>query len=269
MEKISTESMVWLALMAACAAVFLALRHWRQRRQGAGAATRYGRPRTLDAVDTVIGWAPEATRVLNLSQQRAMDLLQRALPGHLILASVPLSQFIRVPTRNSYLEWLRRIGHVAVDLMVCDRASNVIAVIEVRAADRVESERTRKRRMRVDRVLRAAGIPLHVWNEALLPELAAIRKAFAPEMGAQPAEPDLGPETSPMPLPGVPLRQPDAGAPRGVGPARRDPPRSTWFDELHGTRPMHLDNVEVITHDEIPGGAAHGLLHAAPQPTAR
>lgn len=259
----------WVALLVAGAIVFLALRVWQRRRQGHGTHARYGRPRTLDAVDTVIGWAPEATRVLTVPQQRAMDLLQRALPGHLILASVPLSQFIRVPTRNSYLEWLRRIGHVAVDLMVCDRAANVIAIIEVRAPDRMESERTRKRRLRVDRVLRAAGIPLHIWNEALLPEVAAVRKAFAPEAEAPSVEADLGPVTSPMPLPGTPPLRTAESSNRTGAAARRDPPRNTWFDELHGTRPMQLDNVEVITHDEVPGGPIAGLLQSATQPTAR
>ncbi len=251
---------MWVALAV------LVLVLWTWQRYG-GASTRStaktGRPRALDAVDTVIGWAPEATRVLTLRQQRALDVLVRALPGHLILAQVPLSQFIKVPTRNSYVEWLRRIGHVAVDLMICDRASNVIAVIEVRASDRVESDRTRKRRSRVERVLRAAGIPLHVWNEALLPEPSAVRKAFAPDMAHLEVEPDVGPDTSPLDLSrdlGGRYRDSTANTGTGVGvlpPSdRKDPPRSTWFDDLHATQPTQLDSVEVITHDEhsLPGG---------------
>lgn len=255
--------MWWVGLLVLVVGVWA----WQRHANGEDRLVKTGRPRTLDAVDTVIGWAPEATRVLTLRQQHAMDILLRALPGHLILAQVPLSQFIKVPTRNSYGEWLRRIGHVAVDLMICDRASNVIAVIEVRASDRVESERTRKRRSRVERVLRTAGIQLHTWNEALLPEPSAVRKAFAPEMAHLQAEPDSGPETSPLEL-SRDLRShsrgttsPDMGMSTGnrTGvPAsdRKEPPRSTWFDDLHATQPTQLDSVEVITHDEnsLPGG---------------
>jgi len=155
------------ALLLAGGLILVALLVWRLRAQRGTPASRPGRPRTLDAVDTVIGWPPEATRVLTVRHQRAMEVLRRAMPGHLILAQVPLSHFIKVPTRLSYVEWLRRVGHVCVDLMVCDAASNVVAIIEVRQADRTESERARKRHQRVERVLRAAGIPLHVWNESV------------------------------------------------------------------------------------------------------
>jgi hypothetical protein len=31
----------------------------------------------------------------------------------------------------------------------------------------------------------------------------------------------------------------------------KDPPRTTWFDELNATRPTQLDNVEVTSHDGV------------------
>ena len=98
------------ALLLAGGLILVALLAWRLRAQRGTPASRPGRPRTLDAVDTVIGWPPEATRVLTVRHQRAMEVLRRAMPGHLILAQVPLSHFIKVPTRLSYVEWLRRVG---------------------------------------------------------------------------------------------------------------------------------------------------------------
>ncbi len=217
-----------------------------------------GRPRALDAVDTVIGWPPEATRVLTLRHQRAFEVLRRALPDHLVLAQVPISHFVRVPTRNSYVEWMRRVGHVCVDLMVCDAASNVIAVIEVRPADRVETERARKRHQRVERVLRAGGIPLHVWTESLLPDPAAVRKIFVPQAVAE-AMSDEGPETSP--LEPVLYRQGRDRGHAGTEP-NNDPPRTTWFDDLNATRPAPLDQVEVSTH-EVPESSSLGGIKPA------
>ncbi len=200
--------------------------YWFWRRQGLRGRvdSAAARPRALDAVDTVIGWPPEATRVLTVRHREALELLRQALPRHVVLAQVPLSHFIKVPTRHSYMEWLRRVGHVCIDLMVCDEASNVVAVIELRQPDRVLSERSRKRHGRVERVLRAAGIPLHLWNEAMLPDILAVRKAFVMNASSD------GPAT-------LPLGQ-GAGRPGGAG---LEPPGTSWFDDLHSTRPNTLD----------------------------
>ena len=55
-----------------------------------------------------------------------------ALPGYMILAQVPLARFLNVPKRNSYAEWMRRLGNQCVDFVVCDVTSQVVAVVEVR-----------------------------------------------------------------------------------------------------------------------------------------
>lgn len=262
------QRLLLLAFAGVCAAVLLAL--WRRgasrkSSNGAGAS----RPRALDSVDTVIGWPPESTRVLTLRHQRAYEVLRRALPDHLVLAQVPISHFVKVPTRNSYVEWLRRVGHVCVDLMICDAASNVLAVIEVRQADKVESERAKKRHQRVERVLRAAGIPLHVWNEALLPDPSAVRKAFVPQAEAEVIDDD--PDTSPLEPtlygPGRIRARVAADDLADAAPAYRDPPRTSWFDDLNATRPNALDTPEV---SELPASAAPiGAFKPAAPSTAR
>lgn len=254
-------------LLAGCVGAAAVLWLWRRFNTRPADAARTGRPRALDAVDTVIGWPPEATRVLTLRHQRALEVLRRAVPEHMILAQVPLSHFIKVPTRHSYVEWLRRVGHVCVDLMVCDSASNVVAIIEVRQADKVDSERARKRQQRTERVLRAAGIPLHVWNEAFLPDPIAVRKALLPDAPAAvaPLQQDSGPDTAPL----------DTAVRGSVGstvgarvrpfdgrdlPGYKEPPRSTWFDELNATQPVQLDGVDVSLDMPMPvlgGGPGH------------
>ena len=243
-------------LIAVCVGAAVIVWLWRQLAQRRQDVNRPGRPRSLDAVDTVIGWPPEATRVLTVRHQRAMEVLRRAMPDHLILAQVPLSHFIKVPTRLSYVEWLRRVGHVCVDLMVCDAASNVLAVIEVRQADKMESERARKRHQRVERVLRATGIPLHVWNEALLPDPVAVRRTLLPEDLQADRHVDAGPDTSPL----------DFGRHRRPGREDLDPPRSTWFDELHATQPVRLDEESVdVSIDGTPvigGGSGRPAMQA-------
>src|SRR5687767_6569828 len=90
-------------------------------------------PRPAENLDTMAAWPPTATRVLTTVERQAYDVLRSALPAHMILAQVPLQRFIKVPTRNSYAEWLRRVGHLSADLLVCDRHSQVVAVVEVRA----------------------------------------------------------------------------------------------------------------------------------------
>ena len=72
---------------------------------------------------------PQATRVLTAAERQAFEILRTALPAHIVLAQVPLARFIKVPTRNSYAEWLRRAGHLSADLVVCDRHSQVVAVV--------------------------------------------------------------------------------------------------------------------------------------------
>ncbi len=192
------------------------------------------RSHALDQIDTVSGWPPQATRVLTSSQSQALHLLRRALPERLILAQVPLSHFLRVPTRHSNLEWMRRIGRVTADLMICDAQGRVLSVIDLRRTGRDHSEQARKRHERMARVLEAAQIPFHVWDEARLPAASTVRRAFGPDAVRQ--GDGLPSDTSPMTI--APLDQ-------------KDPPVSGWFDELHATRPTKLDSVEVIHSDSM------------------
>lgn len=140
-----------------------------------------GRSTAREALDTVASWPPEAARVLTINERQAYDLLRRAMPGFLVLAQVPLSRFIRVPSRHSYTDWLQRVGSLSADLLFCDAGSRVLAVVDIRAAQ--ESDRARRRHERMTRVLRKAGVHVLTWREDDLPTPAEVRHAMTAIVG--------------------------------------------------------------------------------------
>jgi hypothetical protein len=106
------------------------------RVRGASRGARAARSR---APSTRCRLAARAARVMTTHERQAYELLKRALPGYMVLAQVPLSRFVRVPTRHSYSEWLQRVGPLSADLLVCDTGSRVLAVIDVRAGGRARA----------------------------------------------------------------------------------------------------------------------------------
>jgi hypothetical protein len=231
-DPISTASLVaaivllftWLVVRA------------RQRQPGTGSGRRSTR---FDAIDTVAGWPPEAARVLTTPEAQAYDLLKAAMPGFLVLAQVPLSRFIRVPMRNSYTDWLQRVGHLNADLLLCDARSRVLAVVDVRTAR--DSDRSRRRHDRMVRVLRAANVVVYTWREDELPSLADVRRLLGAQFGreaqlgaAAPAEAQAAPSPRAMPLIPVPeitevLADGDLAAANAEA---MEPVASAFFDDL-------------------------------------
>lgn len=228
-----------LALIALVLVLALLLVWWGVRNR----ATHHADGAATDGLDTVAAWPPQATRVLTTHERQAYDLLRNALPAHMILAQVPLQRFLKVPTRNSYAEWLRRVGHLSADFLVCDRHSQVMAVVELRNDDAL-SGRARRRLDRMLKVLVAAQIPVHQWQSSALPSVDAAREAIAPPAPAS----ELPGTTSGVlrSAPGRPafnkphLEAQAASAESADEAAVREPPPSTWFDDLE-TGPAPLD----------------------------
>lgn len=172
----------YLIIAVAVAAAVL-LYWWTRRRRGTPTDTMLAEG---DRLDTLIGWPPEATRVLRTSERLAYSTLKLALPGYMILAQVPIARFLAVPKRNSYAEWMRRLGSQCVDFVICDVTSQVVAVVEVRPPAEQLDERVRARFDRMARVLKAANITVHVWNELKLPTIEAAREKILPGSPAVP-----------------------------------------------------------------------------------
>jgi len=154
------------------------LQHQRTRKSPAVQAGSRSAKQPLQNLDTVQAWPPTAACVLTPSILQAHHVLQMAFPEHIIFSQISLSRFIRVPTRNSYAEWMRRVGGLCVDLLVCNAESQVVAVVEIRQPHGCQNEKLTRRQQRMDRVLEAAGIPVHVWLEGQLPSPAAARNVI-------------------------------------------------------------------------------------------
>jgi hypothetical protein len=189
------------------------------------------------ALDTLAAWEPAATRVLTAAECQAYNVLARAYPQHVILAQVPVARFLRVPTRHSYREWLRRVGHQCADLVLCDLRSQVLAVVSVRPAA-AQTERALRRHARLVKVLAAADIPLYLWAEGALPSPEGARRMIGVDWNVRLVdvrEPAL--EAAGMAAaPGRASVTAGPGVPRVPVPDEvlemREPPSSTWFDEF-------------------------------------
>ena len=222
-------------------------------------ARRTGPPerqeQSAERMDTLAAWPPEATRVLRSSERIAFSTLKLALPGYMILAQVPIARFLTVPKRNSYAEWMRRLGSQCVDFVICDVTSQVIAVVEIRPPLEQMSEKLRSRLDRVDRVLTAANIKVHVWNDERLPSIEVARDRLLPRTPAVPPGMEKKPLVNLQPLTtGAPVVMaeamvadaPAAAAAPATDPFAdtdrdwtqsevievREPVNHTWFDEL-------------------------------------
>jgi hypothetical protein len=189
-----------------------------------------------EAQDTIGGWPPEAARVLTISERQAYDLLRRSMPGFLVLAQVPLSRFIRVPSRHSYSEWLQRVGALSADLLLCDSGSRVLAVIDIRSTQ--ETERARRRHERMARVLRKAGVHVITWREGELPTAVEVRHAMTAVVGGAAVVNKAAATVSrPMPLiPVADISEVLADGDRAAMDAALDPDMepvpSAFFEEL-------------------------------------
>lgn len=229
-----------LAALAALVVLLLIVLVLRRRIPSAGKGADGAR------LDTVAAWPPTATRILTSAERNAYSTLERAMPGYMILAQVPLARFLKVPTRHSYSEWLRRLGTQCADLVVCDMASEVLAVVNVQAPAGSESERARKRLNRMARVLKAAGIPMHVWTDTALPSVETARELLLPKAAVAPAPTAAAAapvaDTRVRPSRPTPFDDLQRDSTQDERIEVREPPPSTWFDEFNsGPAPLPDD----------------------------
>lgn len=222
-------------------AVVLMLAWWFLRRRDAGNKVEA----EAERIDTLIGWPPQPTRVLSTAERIAFGTLVRALPEYMVLAQVPLSRFLNVPKRNSYADWLRRVGYQCVDFVVCDMAAQVVAVVELQSPQ--SSDRARKRLARISRTLKAAQIPLQVWSEHALPNVEVARDVLLPRpaQASEPEQPKVSPfggakvasnAAPPVVTAAAARRNPFEDTDRDSEQDERiellEPPPSTWFDDM-------------------------------------
>ncbi|MEO6410600.1 MAG: DUF2726 domain-containing protein [Burkholderiaceae bacterium] len=236
---------MWMLALAALAIVLLGLA-WRSRRR----VEAQNSDTAGDRLDTVGAWPPEATRLMTRHEIAAFGILSRAFPDHIVLAQVPLARFLKVPRRNSYNEWLRRMGSQCADLVLCDISSLVLAVVHIQPPPGQASERAQARLARMTRVLKHADIPLGVWTENALPSAEAARDSLyravvantpapaqAPAAAAAASAPPAGAAalrsaTRPDALVANPFEDDGRDSTQDERIEVREPPLSTWFDDM-------------------------------------
>lgn len=216
--------------------------YWRKRKsansaQEAAGASKRGR----EELDMVNAWPPEATRLLTGGERATHELLLKSLPECMVFAQVPLARFLKVPRRNSYTEWLTRVGHLCADLVICDRATQVIGVVLLQSVR--ETERGVKRRERMGRVLKAAGVKVFNWREEALPSVEFARDQLTQRLGEINVKVEPVDITSPRTSRSAVVGRGQIPVPEVIGETvmedspRREPPPSTWFDDLDSGRP--------------------------------
>jgi hypothetical protein len=233
----SLEMMLFVGVMLLGIAVVLLLQRRRQVVADDEPANNK-RGRAVEDIDTVAAWPPEVTRLLTAGERSAHEVLLKALPECMMFAQVPLARFIKVPRRHSYAEWLTRVGHLCADLVICDRSTLVIGVVLLTSTR--SSERAERRRTRMTRVLKSAGVKVFLWREESLPSVELARDQITQRIGdieeAGARRPEFAePKTAGRPAPGsIPVPEVHT-IPLEDGPLR-EPPPSTWFDDLDSGR---------------------------------
>jgi hypothetical protein len=127
--------------------------------------------------NTSDSWPFYANRPLPVPAQVLHQRLVVALPGHVVLSSVPLSSVLRVKRGHSAQTWIRRIRHLQYDFVVCSKDANLLVAIELDHSDRRGKDHASTDGIK-ERASTAAGVRLLRWQTRALPGHAEIQAVF-------------------------------------------------------------------------------------------
>lgn len=164
-----------VAAVAGAACLVLALVGWRvlRRRRAAAGADRAGTAARPEGQALLARYHPNAVRVLTASEREAFDLVRDALPGHLVMAQVPLVRYLRVQDKRTEDDWLRGLSMLSADILVCDTSSRPLLAIDILPPK--QGARSRERHDRMLQLLEGVGIRVVVWQEGRLPAAAQLK----------------------------------------------------------------------------------------------
>lgn len=123
-------------------------------------------------------WPYYAKKPLSQPEQVLYFRLTQALPEHIVLAQVKLSQLLGVKKGNNQQSWLNRINRMSADFVICKKDSTIVAVIELDDATHQQIKR-QEADAKKDKALSAAEIKIIRWQVKNIPDTAAIQAAFA------------------------------------------------------------------------------------------
>jgi very-short-patch-repair endonuclease len=94
-----------------------------------------------------------------------------------VLAQVQLSQLLGVKKGHNFQSWHNRINRMSVDFVVCNKDSNIVAVIELDNATHQRKDR-QAADAKKDKALASAGVRIIRWQVMSIPDIASIQSAF-------------------------------------------------------------------------------------------
>jgi very-short-patch-repair endonuclease len=152
--------------------------------------------RTTGQALDVSGWPVSARPPLSRPEQTLYWRLCEAFPDHIVLAQVAIAQLLEVndvPNRRAVFNRYRRL---VADFVVCTRAFEVVAVIEL--DDRTHQNPGRASAdERKSAVLGAAGLLLMRFNVRALPTAGELRSQLATAVPAS-SQPPQAAERQPQ-----------------------------------------------------------------------
>ncbi len=110
-------------------------------------------------------------------EQVLFHRLEAALPKHIVLAQVQLTQFISIKRGPLYKSWFNKISQKNVDFLVCAHDFSITAAIELddRSHDSVKRKLDDTNKTTA---INAAGIELVRWRVNALPSIEEIQARF-------------------------------------------------------------------------------------------
>lgn len=123
-------------------------------------------------------WPFYAKKPLSQPEQVLYHRLVTAMPECIVLAQVQLSQVLGVKKGFNFHAWNNRINRMSLDFLVCLKDSTIVAAVELDDKTHVKASRV-EADAKKEKALSAAGVALVRWNVAALPNINAIRQAFA------------------------------------------------------------------------------------------
>lgn len=132
-----------------------------------------------------VTWPFYVKKLLTQPEQILYHRLVKALPEHIVLAQVQVSQVLGVKKGWKFYEWNNRINRLSYDFVVCTKDSTVVAVIELddqsheKASRKITDEKKNKASL-------DAGLRLIRWHVRSIPDEQVIRQELLPSQTTQP-----------------------------------------------------------------------------------
>lgn len=126
-----------------------------------------------------VEWPFYAKQLLSQPEQVLFHRLAKALPDHIVLAQVQVSQVLGVKKGVNFYEWNDRINRLSYDFVICNKDGSVTAVIELDDKSHESKERIDVDK-RKDKATASAGIRMIRWHVKSLPDEIIIKSALTP-----------------------------------------------------------------------------------------